>query len=95
MGEAQEGEVYPQGGVGIKGGRGGLRFQMHYYDRLAKVFVHEGFNPARARDINTDPSFMDLYRVYPHNMMSLIQHIIRASRVLATMRNVGHAMTYT
>jgi len=33
--------------------------------------------------------FMDLYKDCPHEMMSLMWHIIKAGRALATMRDVG------
>ena len=48
MGEAQEGEAHPQGGVGIWARRASLRFWIAYYDKLSKVLVEDGLCPMRA-----------------------------------------------
>lgn len=40
--DAQKGEVYPQGGVGIQACRMVLRFRMNYCNRLAKVLIDVG-----------------------------------------------------
>ena len=48
-----------------------------------------GIHPTRPRDIIIDHSFVGLYREFLREMMSLIRHIIRASRVLTMMRDAG------
>jgi len=49
----------------------------------------EGVFLVRPRDITIDPSFMGLYMDCHCEMMSLMQYIIGASRVLTTMRDAG------
>ena len=68
---------------------------MDYCDRLARVLFEEGVRAARARDIKANRRFVDLYKDCPYEMMSLMRHIIRGSRVLTMMRDAGHAMADT
>jgi len=62
---------------------------MDYCDRLARVLLDVGVYPARAQDFTADPSFAGLYRDYLWEMMYLMRHIIRASRVLKAVRDAS------
>lgn len=92
MGKAQEGEAHPQlwRAVDICAHRVGIIFRMDYYDRLSRLLVEEGFFPARDRNIKTYPRLLELLRDCPHDMMSLMCHIGRATRLLVTRRDVEH-----
>lgn len=81
--------------MGVQARRVVLIFQLDYCDKLFRVLVKEGVHHARDQDINTNPTFVDLYWNYLCEMMYLIHCIVKSSRILEAMRDAGHAVTDT
>ena len=95
MAEATTGEGHPwvQILIGMLH-RPDIIFKMGLGDRLSTLLDEEGFLPIMVGYIKVDPRLMDLWRDLPCDMMSLMHHIIGASRLLAMMRD-GHVDTYS
>ena len=67
-----------------------IRFRMELGDQLCRLLVDEGVCPATIRDIQADHMLMNLWWDILHDMMSLMCHIIGASRLLAVRRDRHH-----
>jgi hypothetical protein len=71
-----------------------IRFGMELEDRLYTNLAKEGVVPMKVGDIKEGPRIMELWRDLPHDMMSLMHHIIGVSRLLS-MRRDDHADIHT
>jgi len=57
--------------------------------------VEEGVFRLRAQDIKTIPRLLEPFRDFLHDMITLMCHITRATRILAARRDARHATNVT
>ena len=87
MVEGVEGEIPPQ--VQIPAGmprKVDNHFRMELGDRPCGLFVDERVFPMMIRDIKADRVLVELWMDMPYDMMSLMHHIVEASRLLTAER---------
>jgi hypothetical protein len=66
---------------------------MEVCDRLSAILVGAGVRPVQMRDIRVESDLLQLWMDLPHDMTSLMHHIVGDSRLLVGMRDYMSSKT--
>jgi len=72
-----------------------IGFSMELDNQLSRLLVDARFHPAMDRDIRAYPRLLELWMELSRNMISLMHHIIKASRLILKLSKEHSHAAYT
>ena len=70
----------------VRHGRLDSRYRMELGDQLTASTVEAGIKPANMRDIQADGRLLHMWRGMPHDMYSLMRHVVGATTLVMQLR---------